>query len=118
MDNLNKLIGCTDAQVWAREFVKLVKEKPSISTDEGTMIGWFANAIMAGWDKGAQEEKEKSLIDKMYEVIYEVAGAATSVCMRDNPDYVFPSERITEAIRIVLKDHGIPVEEKEQPNAR
>lgn len=40
-----------DARVWAQEFVKVVKKNPSISTDEGTMIGWFANAIMSGWDE-------------------------------------------------------------------
>ncbi len=34
-----------DAAVWAAEFVKMY---PGI--DEGTMIGWFANAIMAGYD--------------------------------------------------------------------
>jgi hypothetical protein len=41
----NDLIGCTDAREWARQFVDLVKEKPSIATDEGTMIGWFACAL-------------------------------------------------------------------------
>ena len=39
-----------DAQVWAKEWLKIVKKNPSIATDEGTMIGWFANAIMAGYD--------------------------------------------------------------------
>ena len=46
-----KLIGNADAKVWAEEFVKMVKAKPTIATDEGTMICWFANAIMAGYDK-------------------------------------------------------------------
>ena len=45
-----KLVGNTDAKVWAEEFVKLAKKKPEIATDEGTMLGWFANAIMAGVD--------------------------------------------------------------------
>jgi hypothetical protein len=34
-----------DAQVWAKEFCKMFPEM-----DEGTMIAWFANAIMAGYD--------------------------------------------------------------------
>lgn len=37
----------TDAQLWAREFVAL-----SPPTDEGTMIGWFANAIETGRSAG------------------------------------------------------------------
>jgi len=49
--NGEELIGNLDAKKWAEEFVKRVKKKPSIATDEGTMIGWFANAIMTGYDK-------------------------------------------------------------------
>lgn len=39
-----------DAQVWAKAFVAHVNWKPSIATDEETMIGWFANAMMAMHD--------------------------------------------------------------------
>lgn len=34
-----------DASVWADEFCKLFPEM-----DRGLMLGWFANAIMAGYD--------------------------------------------------------------------
>lgn len=37
----------TNAQVWANEFCKMYPEN-----DEETMVGWFANAIMAGHDWG------------------------------------------------------------------
>ena len=53
------LCGETDALVWAIEFVKTVKEYPSIATDEQTMLGWFANAIMAGYDKAKRESEEE-----------------------------------------------------------
>lgn len=39
-----------DARVWTEEWMKTIKEHPGIPTDEGAMIGWFANAIMAGYD--------------------------------------------------------------------
>jgi len=39
-----------DAQVWARKWLEITKDKPEVATDEGAMIGWFANAIMAGYD--------------------------------------------------------------------
>ena len=52
----NKLCGEFSAKVWAEEFVKSVKKNPKIATDEGTMLGWFANAIMAGYDKANQEK--------------------------------------------------------------
>ena len=40
-----------DARDWAKHFVNHVKANPSIVQDEGTMIAWFANAIMRGWDE-------------------------------------------------------------------
>lgn len=40
-----------DARDWAKAFIETVKAKPEIPTDEGTMIGWFANALMRGWDE-------------------------------------------------------------------
>lgn len=49
MDEIN-LTQTPDAAVWAKEWLKKIKEDPSIATDEGAMIGWFANAIMAGYD--------------------------------------------------------------------
>lgn len=62
--DVKKLIGNPDAKIWAEEFVKMVKNKPSIATDEGSMIGWFANAIMAGYDKAREIYERKILDDK------------------------------------------------------
>jgi hypothetical protein len=39
-----------NAQVWAREFVKVAAAYPSVPHDEDAMVGWFANAIMTGYD--------------------------------------------------------------------
>jgi hypothetical protein len=44
-----------DAQVWAQKWLEHIAEKPSIATDEGTMLGWFANAIMAGYDQACHQ---------------------------------------------------------------
>lgn len=40
----------TDARVWAKEWLKTVKTHPVIASDEEAMVGWFSNAIMAGYD--------------------------------------------------------------------
>lgn len=45
-----ELHGQFDARVWAREFARCVALNPTLPFDEGTMLGWFANAIMAGHD--------------------------------------------------------------------
>lgn len=54
-------VRCTssfDAADWARDFVAMVKWKPTIATDEGTMIGWFANALMRGFDEHARRSAD------------------------------------------------------------
>lgn len=35
---------------WTNQWMERIKKDPSIATDEGAMLGWFANAIMAGFD--------------------------------------------------------------------
>lgn len=56
----------TDARIWAGEFCKMypyafcrIKGKEGFTTSddfEGIMIGWFANAIMAGVDSEARKQ--------------------------------------------------------------
>lgn len=43
-----------DARDWAAAFVQHVQANPEIATDESTMLGWFANAIMRGYDEHAR----------------------------------------------------------------
>lgn len=50
-----KLNGTMDAQVWAKEFMKNFGHRLE-DIDEGLMIGWFANAIMTGFDEGQSKE--------------------------------------------------------------
>jgi hypothetical protein len=44
-----KFSHTVDARVWAQEWMKS-PNRQEIANDEGAMIGWFANAIMAGYD--------------------------------------------------------------------
>ncbi len=46
-----EILKSFDARDWARHFVAHVKAYPGIPLDEETMTGWFANAIMRGWDE-------------------------------------------------------------------
>lgn len=46
----SKLPGSIDARDWAKEWLETIAKRPGIPTDEATMISWFANAIMAGYD--------------------------------------------------------------------
>ena len=49
-----KLIGVFDARIWAEEFQKKIVNK-GIKIDEDLMLGWFANAIMSGYDYKGKE---------------------------------------------------------------
>lgn len=42
--------GDPDAMAWAVSFVSYAKRNPQIVFDEGTMVGWFANAMCAAVD--------------------------------------------------------------------
>ena len=61
MDNEKEinLTGEFDALIWVDVWLETIEENPSIPTDEGTMLAWFANAIMAGYDHAYQEMEEK-----------------------------------------------------------
>jgi len=47
-----------DAVVWAKEFMRIYNDNyqadPGEWVDESLMIGWFSNAIMAGYDTATQ----------------------------------------------------------------
>lgn len=45
----------TDAQYWAKEFMKIWQNEPIDIMDEEMMVGWFANAIMAGYDEARRK---------------------------------------------------------------
>lgn len=47
-----------DAKIWADKWLETVRKNPEIALDEGAMIGWFANAIMAGYDLSRLESEE------------------------------------------------------------
>lgn len=47
----NDCLKSFDAQVWAKAFVEIARQHPQLAVDEGTMIGWFANALMRGYDE-------------------------------------------------------------------
>lgn len=52
---MNNFTDSTDCLIWAEEFVKRAKENPDLATDESAMMGWFANAIMAGYDNARRK---------------------------------------------------------------
>ena len=54
-----ELIKNMDGRVWAEEFCKIAIKKgfdPSDVEDQAWLTGWFANAIMCGYDHGRNED--------------------------------------------------------------
>ena len=49
-----------DAREWVREWLSAVRDHPEIAMDEDAMLGWFANAIMAGYDTANSRRKEEA----------------------------------------------------------
>jgi hypothetical protein len=109
MEN-SDLVGEMDAKIWTKRWLETIAENPDIPIDEGTMIGWFANAIMSGYDQGRLYEQKRDIVEKLREIIFQAAGAATRPLLEDHPDYIFPSERVAEAVEHVCESFGISKE--------
>lgn len=71
MTTKTELQGEQDARVWAKAFCER-----NTATDEGTMLGWFANAIEAG--KGTQTKWLKEEVDALMRNAIAIG--------QDNPD--------------------------------
>lgn len=54
-----------DAVVWAKEFNKTLVKKGIQPFDPGFLIGWFANAIMAGFDEANRRKLPKERIEEL-----------------------------------------------------
>lgn len=66
-----------DATIWASQWMKTIAAKPEIATDEATMLGWFANAIMAGYDTAnARQRAEVMDIQKNVTALLRNVGDA------------------------------------------
>ncbi len=69
------LMGNFDGSHWAKEFKVLLDLQPGWAKDEGYLTGWFANAIMTGYDRAKQEEfptAERGANDYVYVEFYDV----------------------------------------------
>jgi hypothetical protein len=91
---------------------------PSILAQEEEEIQ--ARAALAGdavdplWYESSAD-REKRLhpvyitmdVERLTNLAYTVAGAATGPLLRDNPGYVFPSERVGERVRDVMREFGV-----------
>ena len=76
----NELHQTMDAQIWASEFVARHEG------DESLMLGWFANAIMTGYDEGQRSlENRIRILERALSNLY---CAALSV----EEQYIDPPE--------------------------
>ena len=110
MTDIDHLVGEFDAYKWADGWLATLAEHPEIATDRETMHTWFVNVLMSGHDHGVEEERKRPLLEKIHEVIFQAAGAATAPLLEDHGDYVFPSERVVANIERVLTEFGIPAD--------
>jgi len=62
-DSLNYLVdkgNKADATIWAEEFVYAFHQRYGLKIDKDWMTGWFANAIMAGWDEAERSRSTEN----------------------------------------------------------
>lgn len=94
-----------DAAVWAAEFVKLNPE-----ADEGLMLSWFANAIMAGYDTRAMRESTPSSIaamDRLRPDVIKIRNDEARAVLGEIMAYVTTDQRIRELIEKRIEERGL-----------
>jgi hypothetical protein len=64
-----------DAKVWVAEWMKHIADNPETATDEGAMLGWFSNAIMAGYDTAINRTAKKLAEAMRADIPGELTGA-------------------------------------------
>ena len=74
-----------DAKLWAEEFNRVLVARDEQPYDPGFLIGWFANAIMAGFDEATRRATaplEEALVDEViYKSLRTVAGMDEDVAV-------------------------------------
>jgi hypothetical protein len=97
-------------------------DAPLPSHLDGLELAWglIANAGEGNWDRETPEWKAAaerwrdevwhpalaSGGDWVWQLVYECAGAATRPMLEDHPHYVFPAERVADAVREVMVSKG------------
>lgn len=54
---INQALQSFDAEDWARVFLQFASENPALPHDLDTMRGWFANALMRGYDERSRRDE-------------------------------------------------------------
>jgi hypothetical protein len=99
-----------DARRWTSAWLETIATNPAIPTDEGTMIGWFANSIMAGYDEAMRRSTRRA--DRLRSALAGIVGSTDKSTLLEMRAVVLThggSEAGTalEAINTLLADfHG------------
>jgi len=49
-----------DARVWVKEWLRIIKDHPTIPWDENTMTTWFSSALLAGYSEHQKRANQNS----------------------------------------------------------
>lgn len=101
-----------DAKEWAKEFVRL-----NSASDEGTMLAWFASAIMAGFDEANRRNRPspKATLDSFTNQHKEICSSAAPIT--DKPCHICGAVKTNELVEALedlidtLHLHRIPEEQ-------
>lgn len=74
----SKLLSTMDAKVWADEFMETKARLGEKEFDHAMMLGWFANAIMAGFDE-ATRRQQATIADLQGQIAVERANKESAV---------------------------------------
>ena len=112
MDKFN--LQSMDARVWVKEFNRIEVERGLQPTDPEWMLGWFANAIMAGYDEAKRRIAtplepidEKELIKILKDHITTVSLYHDKECGNITQEHIIFEARFEELASAIRTSLGI-----------
>ena len=108
-----------DAAQWAKAFVQHVWANKNIPYDEGCMVGWFANALMRGYDEHAWKHQIQALDNDVLRDVQderirqdEKWGGPKHDDTHSFRDWFFYRSSREEAIIELCRHHNAPIEHR------
>lgn len=109
------LLGTTDPRAWATAFLEqfadaiaLLRQARYERIDDGTMIGWFANAMQSKETAVMGPGTHRLSTEELHELVFQAGGVGSVCVMALAPSVVMPSQEIIEGLNRLLSEKGLP----------